>query len=152
MDTVKKKETLIEFPRGIPGFEEYKTFKLIEDEEDPFLANLLAVENGQAGFVLFRIQLFLEDYLPQIELADEEARLLEITQTDTPEVWTILTLCHSDFTKTTANLRAPVIINRRARKGAQFVLNDDSYSARYPLFADLAAPCNHGTERRQERG
>mgnify|MGYP000894973337 CR=1 FL=1 len=152
MDIASKKETLIEFPKGIPGFEEYKTFKLIEDEEDHLLANLLAIEDGQAGFVLFRIQLFLKEYLPQIELVEEEAKLLEIEQTDNLEVWTILTLCRSDLTKTTANLRAPVIINRRTRKGAQFVLNDDRYSARYPLFAGLTASCNHNVERQQERG
>ena len=152
MNSSNKKETLIDFPRGIPGFEEYKTFKLIEDEEDSLLANLIAAEDGQAGFILFRIQLYLADYLVKIEFAEEEASLLEIRPTDTPEVWTILTLCQSDLSKTTANLRAPVIINRRTRKGAQFVLNDDSYSSRYPLFADLAASSDQSSAKLPERG
>ena len=92
MNSSNKKETLIDFPRGIPGFEEYKTFKLIEDEEDSLLANLIAAEDGQAGFILFRIQLYLADYLVKIEFAEEEASLLDIRPSDTPEVWTILTL------------------------------------------------------------
>lgn len=131
-----KLETLINFPKGIPGFEECKYFKLIQ-EEDSLLANLVSTETGEAGFVIFRTQLFFPDYLPNVELAAEEAGLLEIGETDSLEVWSLLTLRQSDMSKTTANLRAPVILNRRTGKGAQFILNDDRYSSRQPLFAEL---------------
>jgi flagellar assembly factor FliW len=131
-----QQEILLSFPRGIPGFEECKTFKMIE-EEDSCLANLIATENNEASFIIFQSQVFFPDYLPDVELAKEEAKILQITAEDTLEVWSMLTLCRSDMSKTTVNLRAPILINRRTGTAAQFILTDDRYSSRQPLFTGL---------------
>lgn len=134
-----KLETLLCFPKGIPGFEEYLHYKLAEEEDSP-LANLVSTENSEAGFILFRSQFFFSDYLSSIELAADEIELLGIVANDPIEVWSILTLCQSDMIKTTVNLRAPILVNRRTRKGAQFILSDDHYSPRQPLFSDWTKP------------
>jgi hypothetical protein len=48
----------------------------------------------------------------------------------------VLTL-HDDPEKTTANLMAPIVLNRRTRKGRQVVLQGTNLSMRYPVFESL---------------
>mgnify|MGYP004704372447 CR=1 FL=1 len=138
-----KTKRIIEFPKGIPGFEEYKQYELIQ-EEGELLAQLNSLENSQAGFIMFRAQAFFGDYIPKVDLGSEEVAALEIREDDTVEIWSILTLCQSDMTKTTVNLRAPIVLNARTAKGAQFILSNDSFSSRQPLFAEI--PESHGQE------
>ncbi len=139
----KQKDTLIRFPNGIPGFESYHHFTLIE-EEDSLLANLISTENEEAGFILFKPQALFPDYLLQVELGTEEVDILDVTAEDTIDIWAILTLCQSDMNKTTINLRAPIIINSRTGKGVQLILCDDQYSSRQPLFAELQQNAQEG--------
>jgi flagellar assembly factor FliW len=128
---------VIHFPKGLPGFEEYKTFVLTEETEDP-LAQLSAADNRDVGFVLFKPQLLFADYLAEVEINEEETELLAARADDRVDVWVILTLCLRDMRLTTANLRAPVIINPRTQRGIQLILDQEKYSSRYPLFADIA--------------
>ncbi|AHF10635.1 flagellar assembly protein FliW [Dehalobacter restrictus DSM 9455] len=136
--------TLIRFPKGIPGFEGYFQYHLME-EENSLLTQLLSAEDVHARFIIVRPQIFFPDYLSTVDLGQEEAELLEVTPDDKLEVWAILTLCQQDMQKTTINLRAPIVINRRTGKGAQFILSKDSLLSRQPLFSELETDCNEGT-------
>ena len=49
----------------------------------------------------------------------------------------VLTL-HDDPEATTANLVAPIVLNRRTRKGRQVILQGTSLSMRYPVFESLS--------------
>jgi flagellar assembly factor FliW len=128
---------VIAFPQGLPGFEEEKEFLFVEEEGTP-LAHLESAQNKEIGFVLLRPQLFLSDYLQQIDLSPEEIELLEVEADDKLDVWVIMTLCLSDLTKSTVNLRAPLLINPGASKAMQIILSEEGYSACQPLFADSA--------------
>lgn len=138
----------ISFPRGIPGFENYKVFELVEEENTP-LAQLNSVEDKEVGFVLFRPQIVFPTYLTKVELNTEEAELLELREENSVDVWVILTLCLSDMAKTTANLRAPIIINPKSAKGIQIILSDEQFSSRQPLFV---SPENNGNEKNSREG
>ncbi|UWG98306.1 flagellar assembly protein FliW [Dehalobacter sp. DCM] len=135
--------TIIDFPRCIPGFDAYCQYGLVE-EEDTLLASLKATEDEHARFIIVRPQAFFQDYLSTVQLDPDEAELLEVTADDLLEVWAILTLCQQDMKKTTINLRAPLIINRRSAKGAQFILSEERYLSRQPLFAELQTEDNTG--------
>ncbi|MGI6450269.1 MAG: carbon storage regulator CsrA [Desulfitobacteriia bacterium] len=112
----------------MPGFEEEKEFLFWEEEGTP-LAHLESAQNKEIGFVLLRPQLFLPDYLHQVDLSPEEIELLEVKEDDKPDVWAIMTLSLSDLSKSTVNLRAPLLINSRAAKGLQIILSEEGYSA-----------------------
>ena len=130
-----KENKIIAFPKGIPWFEEEKSFVLVEEEGVP-LARLDSVNNQEIGFVLLRSQVFFPEYLPKVELTPEEVELMEVGSDDDVDVWSIMTLCLSDMAKTTVNLRAPLLINSRTGKGIQLILADESYSSRQQLFSD----------------
>lgn len=126
---------IIIFPKGIPGFEEHTSF-ILEKEEDSPIVHLESTKDKEVGFVLFPPQLYYTDYLSKVEFGPEEVESLKITAEDTVEVWAIITLCLSDISKSTVNLRAPIVINPRTNQGFQFILNDDNYSSRQKLFVD----------------
>ena len=123
------------FPKGVPGFEEHKEFILYQEADSP-LVQLVSVQDKEVGFVLLPPQLYLEDYLSQINLCSEEACLLDVQAEDSLEVWAVITLCLSDITKSTVNLRAPIVINFRTQKALQLILSDENYSSRQKLFED----------------
>jgi len=97
---------------------------------------LESAKDKEVGFVLFPPQLYFKNYLSKIEFGSEEVEALEITAEDTVEIWAIITLCLSDISKSTVNLRAPIVINPRTNQGFQFILNDENYSSRQQLFVD----------------
>jgi flagellar assembly factor FliW len=97
-----------------------------------------SVTHPEIGFVLLRPQVFFPDYLQKVELSSEETQLLEITDDQKVDVWVIMTLCLSNMAKTTANLRAPLLMNTTTQKGIQIILNDEDYSARQPIFGEEA--------------
>ena len=134
MDTNEKRVIL--FPKGIPGFEEQKNFEFFQEEENMPLAELNSVNQEDIKFIILRPQFFFPDYLRQVDLNHEEIELLEVTGDDQVDVWAIMTLSLSNMANSTVNLRAPLLINVRANKGLQIILDEESYSSRQRLLTD----------------
>jgi flagellar assembly factor FliW len=130
---------MITFPKGLPGFEDYRKFELRKEPEAP-LANLNSLDDENIGFVLLKPHANFADYPTKIKISAEETALLEVQEEDQVDIWVMLTLCLSDITKTTANLRAPVIINPRTQKGLQLILENEDFSYRQPLFNSAQNP------------
>lgn len=111
-------ERVIEFPAGLPGFEEARRFSLFHPDGDgpryfilqsldmPELAFTVA-DPGQMGF----------NY--EIELSDEEAATLAMTDPAQMAVVVMLLKPEGEGGPVRANLNAPLIINLESRKGLQ---------------------------------
>ena len=143
------KDTIYYFTQGIPGFEDNREFRLVEEEDVP-LAQLISVEDAGIGFILMRPVALFPDYRVDVD-AQHEALLKLVPAmkettgssalTDTKhkvqaEVWAIVTLNQQDMTKTTMNLRAPILLNMELKIGIQLILSDDRYLARQPITLD----------------
>lgn len=124
---------ILNFPQGLPGFESLKDFYFVP-EEDTYLGQLRAVDDERICFVLLRPQFFFPTYNPVFELDDQSASLLKVKPESQVEVWAIVTLKHGDIDNTTANLRAPLLINLEEKTGLQHIFNDDSYLSQQPLL------------------
>lgn len=131
MDSISNE--VLFFPRGIPGFESEQHLRLIQEQGAP-LAQLLSEREVNLGFALVRAQVFFPDYLETIEIEEEATALLKAQNDQSIEVWAILTLNKEDIEKTMVNLKAPILINRTAKIGVQFILTEENYLARTPLF------------------
>ncbi|MHB1406378.1 MAG: flagellar assembly protein FliW [Desulfitobacteriaceae bacterium] len=128
-------KTVFRFPIGIPGFESYHEFYLVEDE-DLALAKLVAVKDENIGFILLKPYVFFSDYRTEFSGEDDFARVFQ-TKGDTLisiDVWVIVTLNSKDMTQTTVNLRAPILLDRSAKLGVQIILNDEAYAIKEPLI------------------
>lgn len=68
----------------------------------------------------------------EFDLDESTAELLEIDNIQDVEVMTILTMAEP-FEKSTANLLAPIIVNRKNMMAKQVVLHDSSYTTKHPI-------------------
>lgn len=127
---IQEKE-VITFPQAIPGFPEEKEFVLLPlDEEGQFIV-LQSVGNHQLAFVLSNPFTFFKEY--DFTLEDHIVELLELESKEDIQVFSILTV-QDPFEKTTANLQAPIVINRKKNIAKQVILNEPNYHTKHPLF------------------
>ena len=118
------------FEKGIPGFESYNYFNVNAIEGNERFYNIVSKEDSNIGFVSISPFDIRKDY--EIDLDDEFVKELDIK-----EEKDVLVLCLITLGKTlkdsTANLKAPIIINIKNNRGKQLILQDDKYKIKEPL-------------------
>jgi flagellar assembly factor FliW len=124
-------EEIINFPQGLLGFEKKKSYILVEREDYyPFIW-MISVEDPLTSFVMVNPLLFNPGYNPNITKRD-----LNEIEIDSPQsllMHVIITL-NPEASLSTANLRAPILINTSKKIGKQLVLLDDQYSTKHPIL------------------
>jgi len=119
---------IIEFPHGIPGFEDCRRFTLFHPEgEDPKYFILQSLDDPAVAFFLADPARFGFSY--EISLSDEESKTLQLTDPAEMAVAVILTKPDDDGALS-ANLNAPLVLNLAARRGIQHVFADLKYAIR----------------------
>jgi flagellar assembly factor FliW len=124
----------IVFPEGIFGFEAFKTYVLLDAEQQPYYY-LQSVETQGAAFILLKPFLFRPDY--EIDIADEELAQIGITDPAEALVFSIVTV-PTDGSPMTANLAGPLVINREKRIGKQIVLTDPRWKTKHDILKELS--------------
>ncbi len=129
-----EKESIINFPNGILGFENSTRFVLIDFPNNPLFKFLQDVDNVDICFILINPWDFFEDY--EIDIPDKELDTIDLNPQieNSLEVYSIVTLGNS-LNESTANLLAPIIINIKSKIGKQYVLTYTSYSTKHKLIA-----------------
>lgn len=119
---------LIKFPEGLLGFGGYKSFALIEEDEESVFKWLQSVDEVDLAFVVIPPSLFKKEYKPI--LSQEE--LSQIGLQDVSEALTlvIVTIPNDDPASMTANLQGPILINKTDLTGRQFVSRNEIHSVR----------------------
>lgn len=119
-------ERIIEFPAGLPGFDEMKRFSLFHPEgEDPKYFILQCVDHPEVAFNIADPARFGFTY--EISLSDEEIALIGL---DDPADATVVVLLVKEEVAgqpLRANLQAPLILNLKTRKGLQHVFSRLDY-------------------------
>lgn len=122
---------IIQFKKGLPGFEEIKEYAVLPIEKDSPFALLQAVKKQEIGFVLAFPFAFKADYA--FDISDEDKQELKVKQSEDLAIYSIVTL-NDSFHDSTLNLLAPVLINVKEKCGKQLVLQDSQvYPLRFPL-------------------
>lgn len=109
---------IIEFPLGLPGFEELRRFSLFHPEtrSDPAYFILQSLDDPAVAFHIADPQRF--GYAYEIELSDEEAAAIALTDVADAAVAVLLI---RDDGPLRASLKAPIVINTRSRQALQYV-------------------------------
>lgn len=131
---------IINFPKGILGFEDHREFVLLDIEGNPLFKFLQDIKYEQIGFVLINPWKFFKDY--DIELPDDKLENININPKENNDmgIYNIVTLSKS-LKNSTANLLAPIVINLEDKKGKQFVLNNSLYTTKHPLVPEGDSSC-----------
>jgi flagellar assembly factor FliW len=135
----------LEFPRGIPGFEDQRRFVLIEHQALSPVILLQSLETSSLCFLAIAVSVLDPEY--QSGIAPEDLRVLGLDEDRQPrpgeEALFMAVLSPSADGSFTANLLAPVVVNVRTRVGLQAVRSDRLYSHRHPLApSPLESPCS----------
>ncbi|ATD54618.1 flagellar assembly protein FliW [Clostridium chauvoei] len=126
---IYSEEEIISFEKGLPGFGDLKQYVIKELSETPF--NILqSIENEELAFVIMSPFLIENNY--EVKLNEEIIKKLKIESPSDVMLYSIVTL-NSDVKKITANLKAPLIINIKNKKGEQFIVDVDKYKIKHQL-------------------
>ena len=130
-------DKILTFDNGILGFEDYKKYTLLFNNEDgkgTTISWLQSLDEEGLAIPVINPLLVKEDYDPIVE--DEWlASLGELTEEN---ILVLLTMTiPSDLTKMTANLKAPFIINSDTRKGCQIIIENKDYEIKYNVYEAL---------------
>ncbi|WP_432407095.1 flagellar assembly protein FliW [Wukongibacter sp. M2B1] len=131
-----EEENIIFFSEGIPAFENVKKYVIIKNpnSELPF-DWLQGVDEPNLTFVIVNPFLFKENYEFDIPQATIDSLAIE-SQKDI-FIYCIVTV-PENVTETTMNLKAPIIINIKEKRGRQLVLETDEYEVKYKIFKKTA--------------
>ncbi len=128
--------SVIEFPAGLPGFEDRRRFVPVELPEYRPLIFLQCVEPGGPCFPALPVEAVAPGY--QVEISPEDLATAGFAPRRQPVagrealVLAVLTVAESGIT---ANLLAPVVINLAKRRAVQAIRTEGGYSHAHPLEA-----------------
>ncbi|MDO5601300.1 MAG: flagellar assembly protein FliW [Oscillospiraceae bacterium] len=113
-------EELFTFTQPLFGFEDYKTFALLFDDElGDELVFLQSAQEPGLRFILSDPAAVKPSYHPP--LPENAEALLGKGE----YCWWLVTVVAPDFKESTVNLRSPILFNPVTRKAAQILLEDD---------------------------
>ena len=128
---------VIEFPRGLPGFENCHRFSLFHPEgENPKYFILQSLDETDVAFYLADPSSFGFSY--EISLSDEESAAIGLTDPSSAVVAVMLAKTESGE-PLRANLNAPLVINLAARRGLQHVFAQLNYEVKLKSAAGSEA-------------
>lgn len=119
---------------GLLGFNDICRYALItRQEDDVTLRWFQAVDTTHPCFVVFDPLELIDGYQPEIERADLQA--LGCSNPDELS-YLVIAVVPEDVSKTTVNLKSPIVLNRRNQTARQVVLANPDYPIRFPLSGD----------------
>lgn len=130
---------IINFPSGILGFDNYKEFTILYDNEEgerPDISWLQSIDEPSLAIPIMSPFLVMEEYNPEVE--DELLKPLGDMKPDNMIVLVSVTV-PSDVTKLSANMKAPFIINAETKKGIQIIVENGDYEIKYHFYEKLVA-------------
>ncbi len=129
-------EEIIIFSEGLLGFQDLRSFVLLDDPNDDIFAWLQSCESPAIAFPVLEPELFSETY--KINLSKSDLEVLQMPNSSRARSFCIVTI-PDDPTLMTANVKAPIVINVEKKRARQCVLQDNNLAIREPIFTKLQA-------------
>ena len=128
-----EEDKILNFPKGLIGFDNCKNFVLISDEDlEPFQW-LICIDEGneEIGFPLLPPFLIVQDYMKNLP---KEIRQEFEKGEDCPlNILNVITI-KGNNDEMTVNLRGPVLIDVDKKEGRQIILTKESIPVDFPLI------------------
>lgn len=138
-------EKVVNFPRGLAGFEDDHEFTLLQLKPDAPLLILQSMSNKDVGLLVADPYSFLDSY--PIMLGDAEQKLLKINKPEDAAILVTVTIPAGRPEDAVLNLTGPIVINYPERIGLQIPQGFDG-PAQISLHkaAESCAPRNQPSE------
>lgn len=126
-----KDECIFSLPHGLPGFGNETKFALLAPDENSPFCFFQSINNEDLTFVLINPFDFFPDY--EFKLTDEILEELKISNDNPPLVFNIVTI-PKKIEEMTANLVAPLILNKKDGIAMQIVLEKTQYTTKHRVL------------------
>ncbi len=132
-----REESVLEFPEGLPAFEQERRFVAIEEQATSPVIFLQSLARADLAFITLPALLVEPGYRPALSAEDLQALGLaaERQPEQGAEVLCLAIITISEGRPPTANLMAPVVVNLRTRRALQAIQSEAGYSHQHPLGA-----------------
>jgi flagellar assembly factor FliW len=126
-----KDSKLIEFPTGIPGFEELHHFIILEISQTKPIYWLQSTENKYIALPVILTFEIIDDYY--IDIRDNDLEDLFVDTQNDLLVMNVVVIpdCMEDMT---VNLAAPIVINAKRGIGKQIIIDAQALPVRLPVY------------------
>jgi len=118
------------FSSGVLGFPEVRRYVMLDHGRNTPLKWLQAVDKPELAFPMVPATDLVEDY--HITVSPDDLAALAMESTDELLAFVILTIPNGAPERTTANLKAPIVMNPMTHLARQVLVEQD-YPIRYPL-------------------
>lgn len=125
---------ILTFEDGILGFEKNNRFFIVDPGDNTLILWLQSIENGNVAFPILEPKIFKPDYTAKLLPADLNA--LKLDNLDNAKIYSILTI-PKNVTEMSANLKAPIVINRTSKVAKQIVLQDSKLPVQFEMYKEL---------------
>ena len=109
----------------MPGFPAHRDFVLVRLNDDGLLYAFTSIQDPELRFLVAPPEPFFPDYAPEID--DEVFAALN---TKDPDRLLLMVVITAGVDETTANLLAPIVVDRDSLRAIQVVLNGSGYPLR----------------------
>jgi len=133
----------VEFPEGLPGFEERRQFVALTLPHTQPLVFLQSLDDAALCFITLPVLSIDRQY--RLEIREEDLKIVGLSPKRQPRIgedvacMAVLTVQESG---PTANLLAPIVINIKNLKAVQAIAPDSGYSHQHPLSPAGAMVCS----------
>lgn len=136
-------EEIIEFPWGIPGFPQLRSWLALSVPTNENFVWLQSLDDHKVAIPTADPYMVFEDYNPKLPV-------YAIAALDIQDASDFTVLCvvvvGKDAEEMTMNLFAPVVVNLRSRRARQIVLENSGYSVRVPMPRKSDLPVETATQ------
>lgn len=135
-------DEIITFPDGVPGFEGFRQYTIVAHQSplrssaSPFQW-IQSTEKPELAFLAVDPRHFFPEYEASVSRTDLES--VGSVTLSSIQVLVLLTVPPNDPRGITANLLAPIIMNKINRCAKQIIINSDKYGLRHRLVAETYA-------------
>lgn len=129
-----QEKIIIHFEDGIYGFENIKDYILLQEDEQKVIWSLQAAESTYPSLIVIDPFLVLNGYNP--ELTPENLKALGNPETE-DLCFLAVAVIRKNLAESVVNLKSPIVINVKNKKGIQVILEDHAYPVRYKPFRKM---------------
>ena len=127
-----QEDRIFHFADGLPAFEDEREFVILPFDDDSPYSFLQSVATPELAFLMTVPFVFFPDY--EFVLEDDVMATLAIKGSEDMQIYTLVTIPGGNIKEMTANLMAPVVINKKTREAKQVVLDKSQYTTKHRLF------------------
>lgn len=125
-------ERIFNFALPIIGFNELKSYVIVDFNKDSIFKWLQSVEDPNLAFPI--VSVFSMNINYSIDVPDSVVELLKIENVENLLVMNIASIPQDNPQGTTLNLLAPLIFNLDNQLAGQVILSGSGYDISFPLF------------------